>query len=173
MSEPQDRRDLFLDLLAEVERQDRAHPAGFPASRDGLRLGLAAAGDELAEARDEWRAERCRCGTPDCSHPRWERTYGELVQTGAVILRMLRSIEQASTTRVRVPHQVDHSYVSTACYHGRHERCRLTCKFCPAPCRCQACTHDEALAAEATDAGLIAAARRAGLDVDRLDWETP
>lgn len=29
-----------------------------------------------------------------------------------------------------------HAYLSTACVHGRHGDCRLTCKFCPAGCRC-------------------------------------
>jgi hypothetical protein len=30
----------------------------------------------------------------------------------------------------------DHSYVSTACFHLLHERCRKTCKFCEAKCEC-------------------------------------
>jgi hypothetical protein len=30
----------------------------------------------------------------------------------------------------------DHAYVSTACIHELHDRCRLTCKFCEAICRC-------------------------------------
>lgn len=30
-----------------------------------------------------------------------------------------------------------HHYLSTACTHGLHVRCRMTCKFCEAPCRCQ------------------------------------
>jgi hypothetical protein len=29
-----------------------------------------------------------------------------------------------------------HSYFSTACQHGRHGDCRLTCKWCDEPCRC-------------------------------------
>lgn len=29
-----------------------------------------------------------------------------------------------------------HHYLSTACYHGHHNQCRQTCKFCPAECRC-------------------------------------
>lgn len=33
-----------------------------------------------------------------------------------------------------------HAYISTACQHGEHERCRRTCKFCPAECRCD-CGH--------------------------------
>lgn len=35
-------------------------------------------------------------------------------------------------------------YVSTYCIHGNHDACRLTCKTCDAPCRCDdpECTHD-------------------------------
>lgn len=29
-----------------------------------------------------------------------------------------------------------HDYLSTACLHGLHDRCRLTCKFCDVRCRC-------------------------------------
>jgi hypothetical protein len=29
-----------------------------------------------------------------------------------------------------------HDYLSTACFHGPHERCRLNCKFCGVDCRC-------------------------------------
>lgn len=35
---------------------------------------------------------------------------------------------------------VPHDYVSTACHHGLHEQCRLTCKFCPTDCGCP-CHH--------------------------------
>lgn len=30
-----------------------------------------------------------------------------------------------------------HNYLSTACLHGLHDRCRENCKFCAAPCRCE------------------------------------
>lgn len=29
-----------------------------------------------------------------------------------------------------------HDYISTACFHALHERCRKTCKFCSTDCRC-------------------------------------
>ncbi|WP_280391490.1 hypothetical protein [Nocardia wallacei] len=29
-----------------------------------------------------------------------------------------------------------HDYLSTACLHELHDRCRLTCKWCPSTCRC-------------------------------------
>ena len=35
----------------------------------------------------------------------------------------------------------EHKYVSTACQHGIHERCRLVCKFCDQSCRCN-CGHE-------------------------------
>lgn len=34
----------------------------------------------------------------------------------------------------------DHTYVSTACFHGEHEWCRRSCKFCSTPCMCE-CGH--------------------------------
>jgi hypothetical protein len=30
-----------------------------------------------------------------------------------------------------------HLYVSTACRHELHDQCRLTCKWCSAPCMCR------------------------------------
>ena len=44
-----------------------------------------------------------------------------------------------------------HHYVSTACAHGLHSRCRSTCKFCATACECKdlLCDHDVyAVAAE-------------------------
>lgn len=35
-----------------------------------------------------------------------------------------------------LPTLIDHFYVSTACQHGLHRRCRQTCKFCHTPCIC-------------------------------------
>lgn len=37
-----------------------------------------------------------------------------------------------------------HEYVSTACAHGEHARCRKVCKFCPSACSCSQCDHAEA-----------------------------
>jgi hypothetical protein len=34
------------------------------------------------------------------------------------------------------PGEKTHRYLSTACLHQIHERCRLTCKTCSAPCTC-------------------------------------
>jgi len=35
-----------------------------------------------------------------------------------------------------------HDYLSTACFHGLHELCRQTCKYCSSPCLCQDCKHN-------------------------------
>ncbi len=40
-----------------------------------------------------------------------------------------------------------HVYLSTACQHGKHEECRLVCKFCGAKCTC-GCGHETAMKAE-------------------------
>lgn len=33
--------------------------------------------------------------------------------------------------------ETGHQYVSTACQHGLHDRCRQACKFCQTPCKCE------------------------------------
>ena len=71
-------------LVAEVDRQDRIHPGGYPADRDGLRLGLAALEDETREAYDEWRVHRRVAG--------WGGLAGELLQVAGVAMRMYRSV---------------------------------------------------------------------------------
>jgi hypothetical protein len=43
---------------------------------------------------------------------------------------------------------VPHRYFSTACLHEQHKDCRMVCKFCPSPCRCDC--HDAAEQAEYT-----------------------
>ena len=84
-------------VVKEVARQDAIHPDGFPATRDGLRLGFAAMLDELDEAKDAWRSDR----RSDDVCP-WLRigddlhTEGELIQAVAIGLRMLRSIHEAA-----------------------------------------------------------------------------
>lgn len=30
-----------------------------------------------------------------------------------------------------------HFYISTACQHEVHDRCRATCKFCGTACKCR------------------------------------
>jgi hypothetical protein len=36
-----------------------------------------------------------------------------------------------------------HQYISTACLHGQHEKCRRFCKYCKVPCACKGCAHVE------------------------------
>lgn len=36
-----------------------------------------------------------------------------------------------------------HHYVSTACAHGQHRKCRALCKYCDTPCACTECTHED------------------------------
>jgi hypothetical protein len=32
---------------------------------------------------------------------------------------------------------IEHAYLSTACHHELHDRCRKLCKFCDNPCVCK------------------------------------
>jgi hypothetical protein len=78
----------LTDLAAEIERQDDIHPVGYPATRDGIFMGICTAQvAELTEAMDAWRAERKIDG--------WAETRTELLQAAAVIMRTVRSIDQA------------------------------------------------------------------------------
>lgn len=36
----------------------------------------------------------------------------------------------------KVSPTMNHPYISTACQHELHYRCRLTCKYCETVCRC-------------------------------------
>ena len=84
----------LADLAAEVERQDRFHPSGYPATRDGVFLGIKTAAHELdREAVDAWSGDRCKCSIPLCGHAGWRNTRGELLQVAAVIMRTIRSID--------------------------------------------------------------------------------
>lgn len=47
----------------------------------------------------------------------------------------------ASTTIIKTGE--GHDYLSTACFHGLHERCRKECKFCGQWCKCK-CHRQEA-----------------------------
>jgi hypothetical protein len=78
---------LLNELGDEIERQDLIHPAGYPATRDGVRFGIATVEDETKEALDAWRAERKVDG--------WPETRGELLQVAAVTMRIIRSIDEA------------------------------------------------------------------------------
>lgn len=94
---------LLGDLAGEVERQDRFHPSGYPATRDGVFLGIKTAAHELdVEAIGAWRGDRCRCETPLCGHATWAGTRGELLQAAAVIIRTIRSIDNNQATTAAI-----------------------------------------------------------------------
>jgi hypothetical protein len=91
---------LLADIFQEIGRQDMVHPKGYPAERDGVFLGITTAIHELErEAIDAWRGERCRCQTPNCGHADWQYTRDELVQAAAIILRTIRSIDDAKRAK--------------------------------------------------------------------------
>lgn len=76
-------------VLREVERQDAIHPVGYPATRDGVRFGIATMQDELDEALEAWREVKRLPLTDE----RWRAVRGELAQAAAVILRTLREMQ--------------------------------------------------------------------------------
>lgn len=79
----------------------------------------------------------------------------------------------------------EHGYFSTACEHDLHDRCRLKCKFCDAPCFCschgstaQAATGARAAGGESemdltpfADTIRYQAAQFRELDKTRLDFD--
>lgn len=82
------RTRLLGRVVEEVLRQDSIHPAGYPATRDGVRLGLVSIQDELDEALEAWRDER--------RHDGWLLTEGEVLQVIGVAMRLLRSLSEES-----------------------------------------------------------------------------
>lgn len=85
------------EIVDEMLRQDTIHPDGYPATRDGVFLGLTTAIHELdREAIDAWRQARCKCPTPRCGHDDWTAVRAEIIQTVAVLLHTVRSIDEAS-----------------------------------------------------------------------------
>jgi hypothetical protein len=81
-------------LEYEMDRQDALHPDGYPPTRDGIRLAIATAKDELEEALGAWRAGRCKCPQPRCQHHDWSGVAEEMLQAAAVIMRAVRSLRQ-------------------------------------------------------------------------------
>ncbi len=41
-----------------------------------------------------------------------------------------------SSDRANALHLSSHKYISTACHHTLHTKCRMTCKFCESKCAC-------------------------------------
>jgi hypothetical protein len=87
---------VIEDVAAEMSRQDDIHPDGFPSTRDGIRLAIAAAEDELMrEVWPAWHAARCKCPEPRCGHADWSEVREEAIQCAAVLLRMASNIAEA------------------------------------------------------------------------------
>lgn len=88
----------IVDLTVEIVRQDGIHPDGYPATRDGVFLGITTAVYELQnEALPAWHAARCKCAVPRCGHHNWAATRAEMLQAAAVLMRAIRSIDRRAT----------------------------------------------------------------------------
>jgi hypothetical protein len=74
-------------LVGEVARQD-ARYGPFPPTVAGLRLAVACLQDETGETQPAWRAGR-QAG--------WEAPRGKVLQTAAVAIRLVRSLDQEPT----------------------------------------------------------------------------
>lgn len=73
-------------IRREVERQRHIHPDGFPATRDGVRLGLASIEDETREALLAWDT-----GKRDDF---WNDTEYEVLQIVGNAIRLYESLRQ-------------------------------------------------------------------------------
>ncbi len=79
----------MLDLQEEIDRQDGIAEAagyGYPFTRNGVRLGIAALEDELTEVREAWRADKNHLESGA-----WHLRE-ELLQVAAVAVRIAREI---------------------------------------------------------------------------------
>lgn len=85
-------QSVAADLLAEIRRQDEIHPSGYPRTRDGIRLGIAAAEDELFETKEAWRLGKASGW--------WDNVRMEALQTAAVLIRLVRSIDAQEDEQV-------------------------------------------------------------------------
>lgn len=68
------------------------------------------------------------------------------VDVGALVPMVAALVVERNKMRAKLRHadvQNGSQYLSTACIHELHDRCRLECKFCGDACRC-ACHQEEA-----------------------------
>jgi hypothetical protein len=72
------------DIESRLDDLALRYPPGFPAERNGLRLGIAAIEDETKEAWDEWNAHK-RDGN-------WDPMYDEVLDIVAIGIFILESI---------------------------------------------------------------------------------
>ena len=78
------------DVMATM---DTHHPDGYPATRDGVFLGIRTSVRELWEAEQAWDAAKCKCATPRCD------LADEIEQAAAVAMRVVRSIRMEKHLR--------------------------------------------------------------------------
>jgi len=84
------------DVMATM---DTHHPDGYPATRDGVFLGIRTSVRELWEAEQAWDAAKCKCATPRCDHADWTDVADEIEQAAAVAMRVVRSIRMEKHLR--------------------------------------------------------------------------
>lgn len=60
------------------------------------------------------------------------------------LLTLVGTVTLAAINKTRdvVLDEESEHYESTACFHGHHDLCRLECKHCASPCRCE-CHEDD------------------------------
>lgn len=80
---------ILLDLDIEIDRQEGIHRDGYGSNRNGIRLGIACAEDEIREALEAWDKEKRREYRDG-----WKNTREELLQAAGVIMRTIESIDR-------------------------------------------------------------------------------
>ena len=113
---------LTAPLVAELETEQKLVPA--LEGRLGTRRG------ELEEARDK--LERLTKSLEVIS----EAHYGAPGLREIAELTLANEKYRAAALDSSEPTEEGHAYLSTACRHGLHDRCRKTCKFCGTACLC-------------------------------------
>jgi hypothetical protein len=88
----------FDDLFQMMEWMDEVHPQGFPCTRDGIRLGIAAIQDETSEVWKEWEANKRAFGKWLPNSDSLEPMRQELLQVAAITMRIVRSIDVSRET---------------------------------------------------------------------------
>lgn len=134
--------------VAEAERRTEAaivaakpYLAAQRAARMEQRIGEHFAGILLGLfGKLAWQTAGCTCRG---GNPKVEATHAEDVMCPLRDTAEHRQAAFAATAPDECvkPTSGVHRYVSTACLHGQHGECRLTCKFCKALCGCPDCRH--------------------------------
>jgi NTP pyrophosphatase (non-canonical NTP hydrolase) len=77
----------MADLATEICKQDSLHAEGYPYTRNGVRLGIAALEDELGEVWQEWNNSKRALGNAR------SELRAELMQVAAIAMRIIRSLD--------------------------------------------------------------------------------